>query len=79
MDDPANNVSDEKWALLVEDTRILLRDFAGRKGQPTAVCLDSRTCSRPLGYPTLPLFPIPSCWTENRFFAGELFRYKLHN
>jgi hypothetical protein len=32
MDDPANNVSDEKWALLVEDTRILLRDFAGRKG-----------------------------------------------
>lgn len=28
---------------LVEDTRILLREFAGRKGQPTAVCIDSRT------------------------------------
>ena len=28
---------------LVEDTRILLREFAGRKGQPTASCLDSRT------------------------------------
>jgi hypothetical protein len=36
-------------------------------------------CSRPLEYPALPLFPIPSCWTENRFFAGELFRYKLHD
>jgi transposase len=28
---------------LVEDTRILLREFAGRRGQPTAVCIDSRT------------------------------------
>jgi len=28
---------------LVEDTRILRREFAGRKGQPTAVCIDSRT------------------------------------
>ena len=28
---------------LVEDTRILLREFAGRKGQPTAACIDSRT------------------------------------
>lgn len=28
---------------LVEDTLILLREFAGRKGQPTAVCIDSRT------------------------------------
>jgi transposase len=28
---------------LVEDTRILLREFAGCKGQPTAVCIDSRT------------------------------------
>ncbi len=33
---------------LVEDTRILLREFAGRKGRPTAVCIDSRTLqSRP--------------------------------
>lgn len=28
---------------LVEDTRIVLREFAGRKGQPTAACIDSRT------------------------------------
>ena len=28
---------------LVEDTRTLLREFAGRKGQPTAACIDSRT------------------------------------
>jgi transposase len=28
---------------LVEDTRILLREFAGRKVQPTAACIDSRT------------------------------------
>ena len=28
---------------LVEGTRILRRGFAGRKGQPTAVCIDSRT------------------------------------
>lgn len=28
---------------LVEDSRILLREFAGRKGQPTAVCIDRRT------------------------------------
>src|ERR1700759_2469138 len=28
---------------LVEDTRILLREFAGRRGQPTAACIDSRT------------------------------------
>src|ERR1035441_2304026 len=26
-----------------KDTRILLREFAGRKGQPTAACIDSRT------------------------------------
>ncbi len=28
---------------IVEDLRILLREYAGRKGQPTAVVLDSRT------------------------------------
>lgn len=28
---------------LVEDARVLVREFAGRKGQPTAVCIDSRT------------------------------------
>jgi transposase len=28
---------------MVEDLRILLREFAGRKGQPTAMILDSRT------------------------------------
>lgn len=28
---------------LVEDLRMLLREFAGRKGQPTAMILDSRT------------------------------------
>ncbi len=28
---------------LVEDARILLRELAGRKGQPTAACIDSRT------------------------------------
>lgn len=28
---------------MVEDLRILLREYAGRKGQPTAVILDSRT------------------------------------
>ena len=28
---------------MVEDTRILLREFAGRKGRPTAACIDSRT------------------------------------
>ena len=28
---------------MVEDLRILLREYAGRKGQPTAVVLDSRT------------------------------------
>jgi transposase len=31
------------FELLVEDVQSLLREFAGRKGQPTAVCLDSRT------------------------------------
>ncbi len=29
--------------LLVEDVRSLLREWGGRKGQPTAVCMDSRT------------------------------------
>jgi transposase len=29
--------------IMVEDLRILLREFAGRKGQPTAMILDSRT------------------------------------
>ena len=28
--------------IMVEDLRILLREFAGRKGQPTAMILDSR-------------------------------------
>ena len=31
------------FELLVEDVQSLLREFGGRKGQPTAVCLDSRT------------------------------------
>ena len=31
------------FVLLVADVQSLLREFAGRKGQPTAVCLDSRT------------------------------------
>jgi hypothetical protein len=28
---------------IVEDVQSLLRQFGGRKGQPTAVCIDSRT------------------------------------
>jgi hypothetical protein len=32
-----------RFQLLVEDVRSLLREWAGRKGQPTAVCIDSRT------------------------------------
>jgi transposase len=35
-----------KWGcfeILVEDVRTLLRESGGRKGQPTAVCIDSRT------------------------------------
>lgn len=41
--------TDERWIdarcfeIMVEDLRILLREYAGRKGQPTAVVLDSRT------------------------------------
>jgi transposase len=31
------------FEMLVEDVRLLLREWAGRKGQPTAVILDSRT------------------------------------
>ena len=31
------------FEILVEDLRVLLREFAGRKGQPTAMILDSRT------------------------------------
>lgn len=31
------------FELLVEDVRSLLREWAGRKGQPTAVVIDSRT------------------------------------
>jgi len=31
------------FELLVEDVRSLLRVWGGRKGQPTAVCIDSRT------------------------------------
>lgn len=31
------------FEIMVEDLRILLREFAGRKGQPTAMTLDSRT------------------------------------
>jgi len=31
------------FELLVEDVRSLLRAWGGRKGQPTAVCIDSRT------------------------------------
>lgn len=31
------------FEIMVEDLRILLRAFAGRKGQPTAMILDSRT------------------------------------
>jgi len=30
------------FELLVEDVRLLPREWAGRKGQPTAVCIDSR-------------------------------------
>jgi len=32
---------------IVEDVQSLLRQFGGRKGQPTAVCLDSRTLQPP--------------------------------
>ena len=32
---------------MVEDLRTLLREYAGRKGQPTAVILDSRTLQSP--------------------------------
>lgn len=31
------------FELLVADVRSLLRDLGGRKSQPTAVCIDSRT------------------------------------
>lgn len=31
------------FEIMVEDLRLLLREFAGRKGQPTAMILDSRT------------------------------------
>jgi transposase len=31
------------FELPVEDVRSLLREWGGRKGQPTAVCIDSRT------------------------------------
>jgi transposase len=31
------------FEIMVEDLRILLREFAGRKGQPSAMILDSRT------------------------------------
>lgn len=31
------------FELLVQDVQLLLREFAGRKGQPTAVAFDSRT------------------------------------
>src|SRR5580693_2225650 len=31
------------FEIMVEDLRMLLREFAGRKGQPTAACIDSRT------------------------------------
>lgn len=31
------------FEFLVEDVRSLLREWGGRKGQPTAVCIDSRT------------------------------------
>ena len=31
------------FELLGEDARSLLREWGGRKGQPTAVCIDSRT------------------------------------
>ncbi len=31
------------FELLVEDVQSLLREFAGRKPQPTAICIDSRT------------------------------------
>jgi len=31
------------FEIMVEDLRILLREFAGRKGEPTAMILDSRT------------------------------------
>src|SRR5580658_6213032 len=31
------------FEIIVEDLRILLREFAGRQGQPTATILDSRT------------------------------------
>jgi transposase len=33
----------QSFETMVEDLRILLREFAGRKGQPTAMILDSRT------------------------------------
>jgi transposase len=32
---------------IVEDVQSLLRQFGGRKRQPTAVCIDSRRCSPP--------------------------------
>ncbi len=31
------------FEILVADVQELLRHFGGRKGQPTAVCIDSRT------------------------------------
>ena len=31
------------FEIMVEDLRVLLREFAGRKGQPSAICLDSWT------------------------------------
>jgi hypothetical protein len=59
MDDLANNVSDEQWASLVEDTGTLLRDFPGRKGKPAAVCLDSRTLQSAARIPNLALISHP--------------------
>jgi transposase len=35
------------FKIMVEDLRALLREFAGRKGQPTAMILDSRTLQSP--------------------------------
>jgi hypothetical protein len=50
----------------LEDTRILLRDFAGREGQPTAVCLDSRTLQSPPSRALAPATMAPSGGRDRR-------------
>jgi transposase len=65
------------FEIMVEDLRILLREFAGRKGQPTAMILDSRTLQSTPESGGLQFPVLLHQRTDNHFGAALLGRERI--